>query len=81
MKHSTLLFSILAVSFQFATAQQPGELSFRDVSAFPVGRKGERIRSIIEAINTKDPVRIRSFLEGSCTEEFRNFVLSEAGNI
>jgi CubicO group peptidase (beta-lactamase class C family) len=58
--------------FQFAAAQQPGEVSYKDESVLPAGKKGERIQSVIETVNSNDPERIRRFLEEDCTERFRN---------
>ena len=63
-----LLFSVLT----FAVAQQPGEVGFRDDPVVPGGIKGERIRSIIEAVNSEDPTLIRRFIKENCTDRFRN---------
>jgi CubicO group peptidase (beta-lactamase class C family) len=59
--------------FQFAGAQQPGEISYKDESVFPSGIRGERIQSVIDTVNSNDPERIRRFLREECTERFRNF--------
>ncbi|MGD9347912.1 MAG: serine hydrolase, partial [Candidatus Aminicenantes bacterium] len=56
----------------FATAQQPGEKSYKDESVLPAGKKGERIQSVIDTVNSNDPGRIRRFIEEECTERFRN---------
>jgi len=74
MTRKILITAFLCVFFlQFASAQQPGEVSYHDESALPAGKTGERIRSIIDTINSDSPERIRRFIEEECTEKFRNF--------
>ncbi len=75
MKRKILVFAlILGFSLLTSLAQRPGEQSFRDESVMPAGKKGERIRSVIETVNSNDPERIRRFLMQNCSEEFRNIV-------
>lgn len=45
--------------------------AFKDTTAMPDGRVGERIRSLIEALNAADPAAVRRFLEEECTAELR----------
>ena len=59
------------------SAQQPGEISYRDVSTMPDGVLGERIRSVIETLNAGSPQAVRRFLEQECTDRFRNFAPME----
>ena len=66
------LVAILALG-----AQQPGEQSYSDESVMPPGRTGERIRSLIDAINSHDPARIERFMLEDCTERFRKFAPME----
>ncbi len=53
-------------------AQQPGEVSYRDVSIMPDGALGNRIRSVIETLNANSPDAVQRFLQQECTERFRN---------
>jgi len=67
---STLvLFSVLALVP--AQAQAPGEISFRDRPTPPEGRMGERLQSLLQALNSGSPDRIRRFLDEDCDESFR----------
>lgn len=74
MTRKILLTIILCVFFvSFATAQQPGEISYKDKLVMPAGKKGERIQSIIDTFNSNNPERIRHFIEEECSEKFRNY--------
>jgi CubicO group peptidase (beta-lactamase class C family) len=63
--------------FQVLLAQAPGEISYKDESVMPAGKKGERIRSLIATINSNDPAQIRRFIEEALTEEFQKFAPME----
>jgi CubicO group peptidase (beta-lactamase class C family) len=52
-------------------AQRPGETSFKDNPAPPEGRVGERVQSLLQALNSGSPDRIRRFLSEDCDERFR----------
>jgi len=56
-----------------APAQQPGEVSYHDESIMPEGKIGERIRSIVETLNSGDPERVKKFFTEEVAEDFRNF--------
>jgi len=74
MTRKILLTTLLCVFFvSFATAQQPGEINYKDESVMPAGKKGERIQSIIDTFNSNNPERIRRFIEEECSERFRNY--------
>jgi CubicO group peptidase (beta-lactamase class C family) len=74
MTRKILLTTFLCLFFiSFAIAQQPGEISFKDESVMPAGKKGERIQSIIDTLNSDNPERIRRFVEEECSERFRNY--------
>lgn len=74
MTRKILLSALLCVLFvTFAASQQPGEFSYKDESVLPPGKKGERIQSIIDTVNSNDPERIRRFIEEECSESFRKF--------
>ena len=67
-----ILAAILCMfSLQISYAQQAGEISYHDESVMPVGKKGERIQSVIDTLNSNDPGKIRRFMEEECTEKFR----------
>jgi CubicO group peptidase (beta-lactamase class C family) len=68
-----LALILFVFSLQIAFAQQPGEISYHDESVMPGGKKGERIQSVIDTLNSNDPGRIRRFIEEECTERFRKF--------
>jgi len=73
MTRKILLSALLCVFFvSVATSQQPGEVSYKDDSVMPAGKRGERIQSIIDTLNSDSPERIRQFMEGECSEKFRN---------
>ena len=64
MTRKILLTTILCVFFaSFAIAQQPGEVSYKDDSVLPTGKKGERIQAIIDTLNSDNPESIRRFME------------------
>ena len=52
--------------------QTPAE-SYSDSPVLPDGVKGERIKALIDTLNSGDPEQIRQFLNKNCTERFRNF--------
>ncbi len=52
-------------------AQQPGEQSYSDSPSLLQGIKGERVRSVIDTINSSDPDRVRRFINEECTGSFR----------
>jgi hypothetical protein len=56
---------------QAAWAQAPGEVSYSDSPTMPEGRRGERIRAVIDTLNSGSPERIREFISTECTERFR----------
>jgi CubicO group peptidase (beta-lactamase class C family) len=68
-----LIFIVLILFASFSSAQQPGEISYKDESVLPSGKKGERILSLIATLNSNDPEHIKRFLSEECTERFRNF--------
>ena len=70
---ATLTAILCVFSLQISYAQQPGEQSYLDESVMPGGKKGERIQSIIDTLNSNDPGKIRRFMEEECTEKFRKF--------
>jgi CubicO group peptidase (beta-lactamase class C family) len=43
----------------------------------PPGTEGERIQSALDTFNSGDTTRVRSFMGGECTEEFRSFAPME----
>ncbi|MCJ7587915.1 MAG: beta-lactamase family protein [Candidatus Aminicenantes bacterium] len=52
-------------------AQQPGEQSYSDSPVLPGGVTGERIRSVIDTVNSGDPERVRRFINEDCTGPFK----------
>ena len=73
------LTAILIILFACAAAwtQTPAE-TYTDSPVFPEGVKGERIKALIDTINSGDDEKIRVFLEKNCTQRFRNFVPLES---
>lgn len=65
-------FLCLFLTFQVFTLAQPDNSN--DASVFPAGIRGERIKAIIEAVNSNEPDRIRQFFKNNCTEKFTNSV-------
>lgn len=51
---ATLTAILCVFAFQISFAQRPGEKSYHDESVMPGGKQGERIQSIINALNSKD---------------------------
>jgi CubicO group peptidase (beta-lactamase class C family) len=67
----SILFLTLALAGPSAIAQQAAAPDFKDTTVMPEGPKGARVRSLIEVINSGEPDRIKRFLDGECTAEFR----------
>ena len=65
-----LLLALLAAG-PGARPQQPPAPSFKDATALPEGVVGDRIRSVIEVINSGRPDRIERFLNEECAREYR----------
>ena len=78
MIRKNLIAAILCLFFfQVLFAQMPGEISYKDESVMPAGKKGERIRSLIATVNSNDPAQIRRFVEEALTEEFQKIAPME----
>lgn len=78
MIRKSLIVGILFLfSFQVLQAQIPGEISYKDESVMPAGKKGERIRSLIATVNSNDPAQISRFVEEAFTERFQKFAPME----
>lgn len=78
MIRKNLVIAIFCVlSFQILFAQMPGEISYKDESILPGGKKGERIRSLIATVNSNDPTQIRRFVEEAFTEKFQKLAPME----
>lgn len=69
-----LLWAFLLPALSFA---QPAGNGFQDDTKFPSGIQGERIRALIDAINSDDPQRIGSFINQHVSAHFRDFVPME----
>jgi len=65
-----LMFALCLLVIQFSFAQQPGEISYKDISSLPEGIKGERIQSLIKAVNSSDPEVISRFVNENFTKRF-----------
>ena len=78
MIRKNLVIAIFCVlSFQILFAQSPGEISYKDESIMPGGKKGERIRSLIVTVNSNDPAQIRRLVEEAFTEKFQKIAPME----
>ena len=64
-----LLFSL------FTTAQTPG--NFSDDRQLPAGVRGERIKALLEAINSNDAARIEQFMNTQTAAHFHDFAPME----
>jgi CubicO group peptidase (beta-lactamase class C family) len=64
------MFVLCLLVVQISFAQQPGEISYKDISTLPEGIKGERIQSLIEAVNSSDPEVISRFVNENFTKRF-----------
>jgi CubicO group peptidase (beta-lactamase class C family) len=71
-----LLLSLVLVG-PSAIARQAAAPDFKDTAVLPEGRKGTRVRSFIEVINSGEPGRVKRFLDQECTGEFRGMVPME----
>ncbi|MGB7294022.1 MAG: serine hydrolase domain-containing protein [Candidatus Aminicenantales bacterium] len=77
MKHK--LFAVIFIGLlviQAGWTQAPAE-TYSDSPVLPEGVRGERIKAIIDTLNSADPEQIRQFLNKNCTERFRSFVPME----
>lgn len=54
-----------------AAAAQPGP--YRDVPELPAGPVGERVRQLLDTVNSGDPDRVRTLVGEAFTPEFRDF--------
>jgi len=52
--------------------QQPTATNYSDSRVFPQGRTGERVRALIETVNSGAPQSVGDFISGQCAESFRN---------
>jgi len=64
------IFVLCLLVIQISFAQQPGEISYKDVSVLPEGIKGQRIQSLIKAVNSRDPEVIRRFVREAFSDKF-----------
>jgi CubicO group peptidase (beta-lactamase class C family) len=66
-------FIVCLFIVQAGWAQTPAE-TYSDSPVLPEGVRGERIKAIIDTLNSGDPEKVRQFLASHCTERFRNIV-------
>lgn len=59
------------------SSQQPEGVRYEDIPIMPEGKKGERIRSLIDAFNSNDPSLITRFFLQDCTEGLRKLAPAE----
>ncbi|MFO7980562.1 MAG: serine hydrolase domain-containing protein [Candidatus Aminicenantes bacterium] len=64
------IFVLCLLVIPILLAQQPGEISYKDVSVLPEGIKGQRIQSLIKAVNSRDPEFISCFVKENFSEKF-----------
>jgi CubicO group peptidase (beta-lactamase class C family) len=57
-------------------AQTPAE-TYSDSPVMPAGIQGQRIKALIDTLNSGDAEKVRQFLTTHCTERFRNMVPME----
>ncbi len=70
-----IISAVIAVCLAAATtgwAQSPAETDYSDRLAFPEGRMGERVRSLIDTVNSGAPQSIRDFITNQCAASFRD---------
>jgi hypothetical protein len=65
------LFLALVIVGPVIRPQQPPAPSFKDATVWPEGVKGERIRRLIEAVNSGRAELITRFLNEDCAREYR----------
>ena len=71
MKTCTPLVMLIALSVTNVQAQRAGEISYLDTFVMPEGIVGQRIRSVIETLNSADPDSIRRFIEEETAGRFQ----------
>ncbi|GAB5473827.1 MAG: hypothetical protein Mars2KO_19260 [Maribacter sp.] len=69
---------MLAFSFSILCHAQADKVNYNDDTATPKGRLGTVTETIINAINSNDPDKIKAFIENSFTEEFQNIAPMKA---
>ena len=69
----TLLFigGLFIIPF-FTAAQQPGEISYQDISELPSGKEGLAIEQLLVTINSNDSQSVATYLDAYCTPSFKN---------
>ncbi len=72
-----LLWTALLLAPFFTLAQQPANDACQDDTNMPAGLRGERIRALLEAMNSNNPATIQAFLEAHAAENFRQVVPME----
>lgn len=76
-RKKVFIFMLCLLVVQITFAQQPGEISYKDVSTLPEGIRGERIQSLIKAVNSSDPEVISRFVNENFTKRFIDIVPME----
>jgi len=78
MKKQAVLFPLVFLLLSMPLfAQQPTEISYRDIPELPQGIRGERIQALISTINANDPASIREFILTAFTGRFQAMVPME----
>jgi CubicO group peptidase (beta-lactamase class C family) len=73
LRKRLLLISIVCLAvIQAGMAQRPPATDYSDSRVLPEGRRGERIRSVIDTVNSAAPESIRGFISTQCAARFRD---------
>lgn len=75
--HRLLLLAALTIAFPVQSTRAQDQVSYRDDPAMPEGLLGERIRSLINTINSPTPDAVERFMTEECTEQFNSFAPME----
>jgi CubicO group peptidase (beta-lactamase class C family) len=74
-----LAATIVALAAAMVVAQ-PAPADFTDDSAFPAGRRGERIRQVIAAINSGEPSQVQALVAEAFGGRFREIPIEQHVN-
>ena len=71
-KRLPLILIIGLAIVQAGLAQQAPGADYSDSRALPEGRRGERLRALIDTVNSATPAGIRGFITAQCAARFRD---------
>jgi CubicO group peptidase (beta-lactamase class C family) len=69
--------ALLGLVLAATALSQPAPSEYRDDPSLPAGRRGERIREVVDAVNSGDPARIATLARDAFGGPFRDIPVAE----